>query len=342
MIHVNCISYSLLMLCLASDLAIQGSQSNTAAQQKRPLATVNGISIFETDLPADIQSQLARIKNQEYDLINQALDGLIQQKLLEGEAKTRKISVKELLQQEVEEKAGTPTPTEVKAYYLGLGEKVNRPFEEVELQLTESLRQAKIRALRQTLIKTLNNKADIAILLRPPKMDVRPDADRIKGNPKAPVMIVEFSEFQCPYCQSVQATIAGLLAKYKGQVSISFRDFPLRQIHPQAQAAAEAARCAGEQEKFWEYHDLLFAGGGKLDSASLLQHAKNASINEGAFRACLDSGKFRTAIEQDLQEGRKLGVTGTPAFFINGIFISGAKSAATFEKIIESELAAAK
>jgi len=342
MFHTSWIECSLILLFLGGNLPFQASQSNTPEQQKKPLATVNGVAIFETDLPADVRSQLARIQNQEYELISRALDGVVQEKLLEAEAKTRKISVKELIQQEVEDKAGVPTPAEVKAYYLGLGEKVTRPFEEVELQLAESLRKAKIQALRQALVKGLGDKAEVTILVRPPRLDVRPDLNRIKGSPKAPVMIVEFSEFQCPYCQSVQPTLAGLLAKYKGQVGVSFRDFPLRQIHPQAQAAAEAARCAGDQGKFWEYHDLLFAASGKLDSASLVQYAKNAAINESAFKTCLDSGKFRAAIEQDVQEGRRLGVTGTPAFFINGIFTSGAKSAAAFEKIIDAELTAAK
>ena len=333
---------SFLLLCVTGLAPFLSTQSNTTALQERPIATVNGVSIFETDLPADVQSQLVRIQNQKYELITKALDLIIQQKLLEAESKARKISVKELLQQEVEEKAGIPTQAEVKAYYMGLGEKINRPFEEVELQLTESLRQAKIQALRKALIKNLTDRADINVLLRPTRLDVRPDPDRIKGSPKAPVMIVEFSEFQCPYCQSVQPTLAGLLAKYKDQVSISFRDFPLRQIHAQAQQAAEAARCAGEQGKFWEYHDLLFASAGKLDPASMLQHAKSVSLNESAFKACLDGGKFRAAIDQDMQEARKLGVTGTPVFFINGIFISGAKSASAFEKIIESELTVIK
>lgn len=155
-------------------------------------------------------------------------------------------------------------------------------------------------------------------------------------------MIVKFSEFQCPFCQESQPTIKGLLAKYKGQISLSFRDFPLRPIHPLAQGAAEASRCAGEQEKFWEYHDLLFTNSTKLDARNLVEHARNLGLDEAQFNSCIRDGKYRSKVEVDLQEMTKAGINGAPAFFINGIFISGAQSASVFEKVIESELALKK
>ena len=147
-------------------------------------------------------------------------------------------------------------------------------------------------------------------------MEVTADPMRLRGNPDAPVTIVEFSDFQCPYCQIAQATVKELLEKYKGKVRLGFRDLPLRQIHPQAQLAAEASRCAAEQGKFWEYHDLLFAGQ-KLDTAGLTAHAGNAGLDVERFEGCLKSEKYTPMIENDLQMGMKAGVTGTPAFFIN-------------------------
>jgi protein-disulfide isomerase len=161
----------------------------------------------------------------------------------------------------------------------------------------------------------------------------------VKGDPKAPVTIVEFSDFQCPYCKKSESTLHDILAKYSGRVKLAYLDFPLREIHPQAQVAAEAARCAGEQGKFWEYHDALYAEQSKLDGPELLSRARALHLDEKSFQACLDSGKFKSKIEADLAQGSKVGVAGTPGFFVNGVFLSGARPEADFEKIIDSQLA---
>src|SRR5262249_54625145 len=153
-----------------------------------------------------------------------------------------------------------------------------------------------------------------------------------------PVTIVEFSDFQCPYCKKSEETLGDLLAKYKGRVKLAYLDFPLREIHPQAEQAAEAARCAGEQGKFWEYHDTLFADQSKLDEASLAERARNLKLDERAFQTCLAGGKFKNSVEADIQQGNKIGVAGTPAYFINGVFLSGAQPQAEFEKIIDQAL----
>ena len=130
-----------------------------------------------------------------------------------------------------------------------------------------------------------------------------------------------------------------LLTKYNGRVKLAYLDFPLREIHPQAQTAAEAARCAGEQGKFWEYHDALYAEQSKLDGPGLLAHARLLHLDEKSFQSCLDSGKFKSKIDADLAQGSKVGVAGTPGFFVNGVFLSGARPEADFEKIINSQLA---
>ena len=156
----------------------------------------------------------------------------------------------------------------------------------------------------------------------------------------APVTIVEFSDFQCPYCQVAQATLKAVLEKYKDKVRLGYRDLPLRQIHSQAQQAAEASRCAGEQGKFWEYHDLLFGDQGSLDRNGLIAKAAKLQLDAKQFDSCISSEKFKAQVQQDSQEGMRSGVSGTPGFFINGIFMSGAQPEATFEKAIEEQLAA--
>jgi protein-disulfide isomerase len=120
---------------------------------------------------------------------------------------------------------------------------------------------------------------------------------------------------------------------------VAYRDFPLRQNHSHAEAAAEASHCASEQGKFWIYHDLLFSNPPKLDAAGLLAQAQTAGLNESQFLSCLNTEKYKSAVEADVKAGAHARVTGTPAFFINGIFIGGAQPSAVFEKTIDSELA---
>ena len=145
--------------------------------------------------------------------------------------------------------------------------------------------------------------------------------------------------FEPKVLPSAEDTLKALLIKYSSKVKLAFLDFPLVQMHGDAEKAAEAARCAGEQGKFWEYHDDLFANQSKLDGASLIGGARNFHLDEDTFRSCLASGKFRQDIEANREEGTKAGVTGTPAYFINGVFLDGAQPQAEFEKIIDNELA---
>src|SRR5262249_22312939 len=135
-------------------------------------------------------------------------------------------------------------------------------------------------------------------------------------------------------------TLNGLLTKYQGQVKLAYRDFPLRALHPQAQMAAEAGRCAGEHGKFWEYHDALYADQKKLSQSDLLETARRLGLSEKGIESCLASGKFKAQIERDIEEGTRAGVDATPGFFINGVFLNGAMPAVEFEKIINRELQA--
>jgi len=151
-------------------------------------------------------------------------------------------------------------------------------------------------------------------------------------------MIVEFSDYQCPYCHQVEPTLNQVLAKYGDKVSLSYRDFPLTQIHSQAEISAEASRCALEQGKFWEYHDQLFTAS-KLDKGALLEYARNLNLDDKQFGSCLTGEKYKAEIDKDLQEGKKAGVSGTPGFFINGVALSGAQGQDAFARVIDDELA---
>jgi len=178
----------------------------------------------------------------------------------------------------------------------------------------------------------------LVVLLKPPKIEIPFDPARLRGDPKAPVTIVEFADFDCLYCRKAEATLKDILAKYPTQVKVGYRDFPLSRMHPQAELAAEASRCAGEQGKYWDYHDLLFAEPGKEGRDAMIEHAHTLKLDEKQFDGCLSSGRYESQIERDVQLGMRVGVGATPTFFVNGAFLDGAQPAATFEKIIDAEL----
>jgi len=173
--------------------------------------------------------------------------------------------------------------------------------------------------------------------------DVKIEAnDPVLGDPKAPVTMVEFSDFQCPYCKQYHdTTFSRLKQTYidTGKVKYVYKDFPLSQLHPRAQASAEAAQCAHEQGKFWEYGDILFKNQQALADENLKQYAVDLKLDTKAFDACYSSGKYRADIAGDQQAGIAAQVTGTPGFAINGQRLDGALPYEKFQQVIDEALA---
>ncbi len=321
-------------------LATAGSAVSRAQTTSQVIATVQGQPIYDQDLMSVAGVRLADLRDQEYKVKSDALDVLIRRTLLEAEARKKGLTTEQLLKQEVESKIPEPSDEEAKGYFLATGHHEAMSFETVKPQIKEFIRNEEIQEARKKYEDSLRVQADLTIMLQPPSVQVAYDAARVEGNPEAPVTIVEFGDYQCPFCKRGEATLKVLLAKYNGRVKLAFLDFPLTEIHPNAASAAEAARCAGEQGQYWEYHDSLFADQSKLDTSSLVERAQKLHLNESAFRSCLSSGKFKADIEANRDQGSKAGVSGTPAYFINGVFLNGAQSQAEFEKIIERELTA--
>ena len=176
-----------------------------------------------------------------------------------------------------------------------------------------------------------------------PKVDMKAlaDDDAVKGDPKAPVTIIEFSDFECPFCgRFYSETLGKIDTQYikTGKVKLIYRDFPLS-FHAQAQKAAEAAECAGEQGKYWEMHDQLFGEGVQGGVASFKQFAQQIGLNTAKFNDCLDGGKMAAEIRKDFSDGQKAGIQGTPGFFVDGQLISGAQPFEVFQQIIDAALA---
>lgn len=168
-----------------------------------------------------------------------------------------------------------------------------------------------------------------------------PDA----GNPSigpanAPITIVEFSDYQCPYCKRWYDTVSTrLMADYKDKIRFVYRDLPLSSIHPEAQAAAEAADCAGEQGVYWKYHDALFGAQYGLGGEAYTKYATELGLNMDAFAACVSEHRYKSEVDTDASFATSMGLNSTPTFFINGLAVVGAQPYEVFQQIIDKELA---
>ncbi|MBU1164612.1 thioredoxin domain-containing protein [Patescibacteria group bacterium] len=164
------------------------------------------------------------------------------------------------------------------------------------------------------------------------------NSDYIQGDKNAQLTLIEYSDFQCPFCSRHTPTLDKVLDEYKGKVRLVFRHFPLNSIHPQAQKAAEAAECAGEQGKFWEMHDKIFANQTAISVENLKSYASALGLNASQFNDCLDNDKYASKVQQQMQGGAAAGVTGTPATFIGDQLVKGAVPYENLKSIIDSKL----
>jgi len=302
------------------------------------VARVGGqpITLDEVDGPilADIRGKQQEI----YELRSASLRNVIRERLLEREAARRGIEAKQLFEQEVVAKVGEPTDDEVKSFYEQRKDLPGiPPLEEAAPIIRSVLTRAKTEEAAEAFFAGLEKSAGVEILLQPPRVEVEAKGPS-KGPADAPVTIVAFSDFECPYCNRVSPTLNQVLETYAGKVRLVFRDFPLS-FHPNAQKAAEAGHCAEEQGKFWEMHDKMFANQRKLDVESLKAYAKEIGLDEKAFAECLDEGKKAAVVQENLFAGAQLGVRGTPAIFVNGRMLSGAVPFSEFARVIDEELA---
>lgn len=328
---------AIIAVAVGAGYLVRSASSDRTQEQ---IATINGEPLFESDLPAEVVGEIRSLRNQEYRIKYQAIREAALTRLLKAEAARRKITIDELIRAEADAKVPDPAEAELKAYYdAQKGQLGDKPLEEVMAAVRNSLRKPRVDAKRREYFLQLLDAADVQVMLEAPRVEVAGDPARLRGNPMAPVRIVEFSEFQCPYCRRAQPTINAVVEKYGDKVSHSFRDFPLRDIHPNAQKAAEAARCAADQGKFWEYYKMLFANFGQLSREDLTRYAQAVGLEMPGFEQCVDSGKHAAGIEADLQDGLRAGASSTPTFFINGIAVVGAQPQSAFEEIIDRELA---
>jgi protein-disulfide isomerase len=326
-------------------LFLLGSSFPTAAHAASDaLAEVDGVTITSEEVEKSLAGQLSKLEEQIYNLKRQKLDALINDKLLEKEAAKRKLTVPALLDAEITSKVGLVTEQEIEKFYQEKKAQIKGEQAQVREQMRAFLQNQKLAAKREEFLTSLRSQAKIVDNLKPPaaaRVEVSVAGAPFRGPANSPVTIVEFSDFECPFCKRAHPTLMQLLEKYAGKVKLVYRDFPLESIHPQARRAAEAARCANDQGKFWDYYDTLFTESPKLAPDDLKRYAAQAGIDVKKFDDCLSAGAHKTALQKDIDEGTRLGVTGTPAFFINGRPLTGAQPLEAFARIIDDELARA-
>jgi protein-disulfide isomerase len=310
-----------------------------------PLAEVDGEAITAGEVEQALGAPLRNLEEQIYALKRQKLEALIVERLLAREAAKRSITVRALLEAEVTAKVGPASDQEIESLYQANKSQLKGDEATIREQIRARLQSQKLVAQRQAFIQSLRSQAQVVVHLKAPpvfRAEVSVDGAPVKGPATAPVTLVEFTDFHCPFCKQVQPTLDQLLAKYDGKVKLVYRDFPIDQLHPQARKVHEAARCAHDQGKFWAFHDRLYATAPKASPQELKAYAQEVGLDAPAFEQCLASGKYRAAVQKDEDDGIRAGVTGTPAFFVNGRLLSGAQPLESFVRLIEEELARAQ
>lgn len=282
--------------------------------------------------------EFARISKELFDGRRRAVEALLDDRVLQAEARTRGVSVERLIGDAVTSRAKAPTEAEINAEFEN-----SRP-EGVELDDVRSiiaafLTQRAETAAKEAYVRDLRRAyADrTAIFLVDPVDAARGSYSAVAGNPDAQIEIVEFADFECPFCKQVDPVLKQIVEAFGDRVRVIWRDFPLA-IHPHAATAAEAARCAEQQGGFWEYHDVLFDHQDRLAISDLRQYAVQLSLDPLTFDSCLASGITRQQIIADMEDGALRGVAGTPTVFINGEMLSGAHDYADYETVIRREL----
>lgn len=336
-------------------VAIVSAVCSLAAAQTAPrtLATVEGQAITEqqvlqaaaadlTKLDANKPQPQAAYNRARLAILWKALDSLIDDKLMTLEATKQQITKQRLIEVEIDSNVGTPSPQEVDAFYEANKAQIAAQIPGPKAQALPQVRQYMIDSsrnrYRKMLVDSLRRSYKVTTNLDPLRTDIVTAGYPSRGPANAPVTLVEFADFECSFCGGLYPTLKQVEKNYPDKVRFVFRQFPLVNIHPRAQKAAEASLCANEQQRFWEFHDSLYSNQAQLEVAALKQRAVTMRMNATVFNACLDSGKHAETIRKDQDEARKAGVSSTPTMFINGRLLSGNQPYTAIRDIIEDEL----
>ena len=292
----------------------------TPADRARVLATVNGKNITSGDVEDALLPLVASVQEQVYVLRKQDVDTKVNDILLNQEAQKRGVTARAVIDAEVTNKVPVVTEAQAQDFYNKNKERINGDFAQLKYQIIQYLQEQEQERLTGALAERLRNGASVQTFITPPTppaFNVATDDQPEKGNPNASVTVVEFTDYQCPSCAAAQPAVERLIKEYGDRVRFVVRDFPL-QMHPDARKAAEAAEAAREQGKYWDFTSIMFRNQSALKPEQLKQYAQVLGLDRAKFDSALETGRFADKVDRDMLDGQKLGISGTPSFFVNG------------------------
>jgi len=336
-----------IFLALAACGAAPPPAAEPAPEENAVVATWNGGQLTQADVKEEAGGQLDKMEaeylQQRYDFTRNVIDALVNEQILEAEAKAKGVeSVDVLLRNEIEGKVTEPSEAEIVAEFDRVkGQMPGVELEMVRGPIVQQLMRGRMEKAYMAYINELRTASDLKVVLeRPevPRVNVEIAADDPSIGPKdAPITIIEFAEYECPFCGRADDTIQQVLETYEGKVRFVFKDYPL-DFHPRARPAAIAAHCAGEQDKYWEMNRVLLRNQKALGDSDFVRFATDLELDMDAWSACLTSGKYDAGIDADMKAAAAAGVQATPTFLVNGILLSGALPFDSFKNIIDAEL----
>ena len=324
-----------IMGLIASTWCGAANAAEPAPDTNAVVLIVNGTKLTLGEIESQHPAGMFQARNTFYEAKKKAVNDYIDEYLLEQQAAKEHVTKQELLVRHVDSAIGKdPSDEALRVYYEGID--TPEPFEAVRDKIMDTLRQRRIAKAKAAYVESLRKEASITVQLAPPRATISLKDVPLRGQVDAPVVLVEYADYECPYCQQIQPAVDKLIADYGGKIAIAFKDVPLP-MHPHAQKAAEAAHCAGAQGKYWEYHDLLFATK-QYEPPKLKEDARALKLDGEAFDKCLDGGQNAEFVHTQLNEAQGLGLPGTPGFFVNGRYLTGTISYDILRQAVEDEL----
>jgi len=313
------------------------------------VGSFGGKNVTYKDLGADVKRAEMKALRTYCDAVagsrRIAFDNHVTETLVGDAAKAAGKSNDEWVKGEVEKKVPEPTDAEIQSFYddqkKAMGDQLP-PLEEVRAQVVGFLKREKgegvVDELISGLMKSANVKRSLPDVRSAPLDLANAKHTPVKGKVGAKIKLVEFADFQCPYCSKAADNVRELIKKYGDKVEFSYRHFPLRRMHPDAQRAAEISQCAGEQGKFWETYDALYANQSGLAEENAKKLAVAAGVDEAKLTECLSAGRGAAQVDEDVAKGEYAGIEGTPSFFINGRTYQGNPTTSGLSQAIEEAL----
>jgi protein-disulfide isomerase len=326
-----------------ADASAAPSQNDVAPSQTAATMGDSKITLSQVEQgqPDEILGAKAKLLSSKFGLFmaeRSATVKFVDDQLLAKEAAHEHLTTSELIKKHVDDQIKPPSEEAIRIYYLGA--QTQMPYADARLKIIDTVHKLEQKKALEDYTESLRKAAGLKLTLLPPRLEVAAGSSPSVGPADAPVTIIEFADYQCPYCHQMEPTLASIREQYGDRIRFVYKDFPLP-MHQYAEKAAEAALCAGQQGQYWAYHDALFAGtaADELQVDGLKKTAANLKLDQAKFASCLDSGAQAAVITQNINEGKASGFSGTPTILINGYYLSGAVAKDVVTDVIDIELA---